>query len=585
MRSFLVTTPLKETWPSKDNKIVFLGDWCTLYDDKKFLNDYKYSISDYHWNDRDKLKVDFDYLNQLFEKILPALASKFNKIHKVNYDTRYWKLILGPWLMVFLSLSFDRWESVRLCFKKFNIDKTIQILLNEKDMTPLCMEDFSNKIETDEWNHYLFSKIINYIDDKIEINKIYSNKVLTKKKNGKQKFRFFNTLKSAFFSLTSFPAIYSKIFIYHSYLTRIDVLKLNLKLNQIPYLNNIKDNFYKNYKKENYRDWELKEYDYNNNYENFICKNINKFVPCAYLESFNLINRLSDKKFWPKKPKVIFTSNAHYMDETFKFWAASKIKDFDTKLAIGQHGGHWGQGSFNFTENYEISISDKYLSWGWKNENKKVSPVGIFKPLVKSKNIKKKDKLIFILLGTDRYSHNIQSIPISSQWQNYFNNQIMLANNLNQQIKKNIYFKLYPHDYKWNQAQRLKDNLDFSTFDIIKENIKYKDIFKNCRLTISGWNSTTFLETMSSNIPTIIFWDEKYFELRETAKNDFELLKKAKIFFDNPHDASKHINNIWDNIDLWWYDKKIVKIKNLFVEKYSNTDNVLKKIAKELKNC
>ena len=108
MKSFLVTTPLKETWPSKNNKIVFLGDWCTLYDDKKFLNDYKYTISDYHWNDREKLKVDFDYLNQLFEKILPSLASKFNKIHKVNYDTRYWKLILGPWLMVFLSISFDR---------------------------------------------------------------------------------------------------------------------------------------------------------------------------------------------------------------------------------------------------------------------------------------------------------------------------------------------------------------------------------------------------------------------------------------------------------------------------------------------
>ena len=36
----------------------------------------------------------------------------------------------------------------------------------------------------DEWNHYLFSKIINYIDDKIEIDKIYPNKVLAKKVNG-----------------------------------------------------------------------------------------------------------------------------------------------------------------------------------------------------------------------------------------------------------------------------------------------------------------------------------------------------------------------------------------------------------------
>ena len=135
-----------------------------------------------------------------------------------------------------------------------------------------------------------------------------------------------------------------------------------------------------------------------------------------------------------------------------------------------------------------------------------------------------------------------------------------------------------------DQIQRLKDNLDFSTFEIIKENIKYKDIFKNCRLTISGWNSTTFLETMSSNIPTVILWDEKYFELRETAKNDFELLKKAKIFFDNPHEASKHINNIWDNIDLWWYDNKIVKVKFICGEIFKYKQR-FKKIAKELNNC
>jgi putative transferase (TIGR04331 family) len=584
LKSFLVTTPLKETWPSKDKKIVLLGDWCTLYDDHKFLNDYKYTISEYHWNDRSKLKGDFDYLNLLFEKILPSLALKFNKIHKVNYDIRYWKIILGPWLMVFLSISFDRWESIRLCFEKFSINKTIQLLLNEKDMTPVCMKDFSDKIETDEWNHYLFSEIINYVGYKIEIEKINQNKVLNNK-NDKKKYGFFNTLKSIFFLLSSFPAIYSKIFVYHSYLEKKEILKLHLKLNQIPFLDHPKDNFYKNYKKENYRGWALKEFNDQNNYENFICKNINKFIPCAYLENFHLINKLIDKKFWPKKPKVIFTSNAHYMDETFKFWAASKIKDFDAKLVIGQHGGHWGQGSFNFTENYEISISDKFLSWGWTNENKKVFPMGNIKPLIKTNNKKKKDKLIFILLGTDRYSHNIQSIPISSQWLNYFNYQIILANNLNQNIKKNIYFKLYPYDYKWNQSQRLKDNLDFNTFKIIKENVKYKDIFKNCRLTISGWNSTTFLETMSSNIPTIIFWDEKYFELRETAKDDFKLLKKAKIFFDNPHEASKHINKIWDNIDLWWYDEEIIKIRNLFTSKYSNTDAILKKIAKELNNC
>ena len=89
---------------------------------------------------------------------------------------------------------------------------------------------------------------------------------------------------------------------------------------------------------------------------------------------------------------------------------------------------------------------------------------------------------------------------------------------------------------------------------------------------------------MASNIPTIIFWDENYFELRESAKNDFEVLKKAKIFFSNPNEAAKHINEIWENVDLWWYNIDTVEAKKFFLNKYANKADFLNKIAKELKH-
>ena len=89
---------------------------------------------------------------------------------------------------------------------------------------------------------------------------------------------------------------------------------------------------------------------------------------------------------------------------------------------------------------------------------------------------------------------------------------------------------------------------------------------------------------MASNIPTIIFWDENYFELRESAKNDFEVLKKAKIFFSNPNEAAKHINEIWENVDLWWYNIDTVEAKKIFLNKYANKADFLNKIAKELKH-
>ena len=582
---FLITTPIKESWPTKDQEIVFLGEWCKLYEDRKILKDLKSHTVDYHWNDRKKLKKDFDYLNFLFEKTIPLIATKLNTIHKVNYTTKYWKLILGPWLMVFISATYDRWESLRLCFKNFSPSKTVELTYKLEDMIPICMQDFSKKIETDEWNHYIYSEIINYNDNNIFIEKINKDNFFNSKYKVEINFqkKLLKYCRSFILSIFQLPSIFSKIFIYQSYLGRKDLIKLNLKLNQIPYFDQTKDNYKKTYDKENFRSWDLLENNSIKNFENFLYKNISKHVPSSYLENYNFINKLASKKFWPKNPKIIFTSNAHYMDETFKFWMASKVVNFNSKLFIGQHGGHLGQGLFNFTENYEIAISDKFLSWGW-NSKKNVFPTGMLKPLInKSKNTTK-EKLIFILLGTDRYSHNIQSIPISSQWVDYFDNQISLVHNLKKKIKNNIHFKPYPHDYKWLQAERLSDCLNFDSFKIIDQSKKYHDIFKNCRLTISGWNSTTFLETMASNIPTIIFWDENYFELNESAKNDFEVLKKAKIFFSNPNEAAKHINEIWENVDLWWYNIDTVEAKNFFLNKYANKADFLNKIAKELKH-
>ena len=44
------------------------------------------------------------------------------------------------------------------------------------------------------------------------------------------------------------------------------------------------------------------------------------------------------------------------------------------------------------------------------------------------------------------------------------------------------------------------------------------------------------------------------------------LFIKNQIFFDNPYEASKHINEIWDNPLHWWNSKKVLEVRNLFTE-------------------
>ena len=68
--------------------------------------------------------------------------------------------------------------------------------------------------------------------------------------------------------------------------------------------------------------------------------------------------------------------------------------------------------------------------------------------------------------------------------------------------------------------------------------------FVSSDLVIAGWNTTTYLESMSSGIPTVIFWNPKYFELREETSVLFKDLKKVGIYHTSPAEAAKHVEKI-----------------------------------------
>ena len=99
---------------------------------------------------------------------------------------------------------------------------------------------------------------------------------------------------------------------------------------------------------------------------------MNKMFPVLYLEKFQYLKSISNKRSFPKNPKFILTSCPPITkDEAFKFWVSSQIH-FNKKLFIMQHGGApYGTDYFpSSVHKHEIKISNKFLSWGW-GEGKK----------------------------------------------------------------------------------------------------------------------------------------------------------------------------------------------------------------------
>ena len=73
----LVTTALEETFPQNtSDEVLFLGEWCKIYNRKDYWSKFNSKTLDYHWDDRDKLYSDYQYLTGIYEKYLLILSAR-----------------------------------------------------------------------------------------------------------------------------------------------------------------------------------------------------------------------------------------------------------------------------------------------------------------------------------------------------------------------------------------------------------------------------------------------------------------------------------------------------------------------------
>ena len=141
-------------------------------------------------------------------------------------------------------------------------------------------------------------------------------------------------------------------------------------------------------------------------------------------------------------------------------------------------------------------------------------------------------------------------------------------------IDKNI--KYYENLFKINGIQLM----------ILK---KYQTNLKIISFMFFNYRSTGVLENLAMNIPTVFFSSIDYNKSNKNYENLYQLLKDSGILFDDEKKLIKHIDNIWSNVQGWWYDPKIQEnIKkfnmelNIPFKNFDKLKNILKKDLNEL---
>ncbi len=573
----LITTSSKIENDNFQNR-VYLGQWS--YNFESTVENKGAVILDYHWDDRNKLHKDFLYLQELNQEIIKNLSKNLNTIHNVNYEYKYWNLLLGQWVNLFTTVLYDRWEMVKIAEKNNNFDSVCVLEDPREFLITNNLNDFSKKIISDDWNLAIFS----YLFKKYTNIKLKNVNIVNKGKlNYKQK----NTLKYSLKKLLNWISYIfgknDKILLLKTSMTRSVELSIYryAKIffryfdieNELQFNSSINRTIRKELK------FKFSQID---KFKSILSEIISDIIPKVYLEDYKCLHSKAKNIKLPISPKIIITSNCHLNNDLFNHWCGIRRSE-GSKLFIGEHGG-FGTGKFNGSHNFQLNCGDLFISTGWGKKTKSFLPVGNYREEKENIKYNKHGDLLLICVSMPRYTFDIRSMALSSQILSYFDDQFKFVGNLTDEVKKHLNVRLYKQDFGWNQITRWKRN-----FPNIKLNniISIKKQIKSSRLIVSSYNATNFLQTLYNDVPTVMYWNPNLWEIHQRAIPYFEKFNQLNIYHKTPLEASEFISSIWNDIDSWWFDKEVVKARNYFrtefiKDKYTLEDGLGNIIAKEM---
>jgi putative transferase (TIGR04331 family) len=522
---------------------------------------------------------------QSTENLLKELTQYLNKIHNRDCDIEYWRLLIGLWLLHFSGVLFERWKNIQNAISQFEEINYFKKYKFNGDHVPLYLRGFLYISQENKLNHLIYSRIIEYlkIKHKLKIDIDEQDEI---------KDKFYFSYKSSFIHRfkTGLLTFYQKFFgflikknkfvIFKSYTGLTLEFFLNLFHMQLPVFFVNKDFQSKtDYSFRNKIKINLKS---ENSFEDFLFQNICHNMPKDVLEDFKNIEKYIQENNYPKKPNVIISSRTMLGDNIFLRYCA-EMKRYGSKFIYGQHGGVYGHAKFSVTEEHEVKVSSKFLSWGWTSPGQsKIVPFGLLKNIenFKFRINKKISKACYFIRARSKYTNRIDSSVGSNQMAKYYNyclNFFDYYKSLNLNIS--ITPRFHEAKFEWNHKEiweKKYSNIKLTTTS--QESLK--KVYKKYDILIYSYISTGFLESLSLDKPFLLISPLQEWPLRKTAHEDFMKLKQAKIFFEDYETALNHLISIKENINEWWDSQEIKKIKINFKNKYAISLNKFDKFNK-----
>jgi len=563
---FLATTALEEFWDNKQ-EILFLGAWCLAADRQSAGALVAHQTLHCPWNDRDRFYRAAEYVDSCSEALLVQLSRYLNGVHRTGHSERYWRIVLGPWLILYTHVVYDRLIHLQSAFERYSGLETI-VMDPSSFRTPADFPEAVSFVSSDAYNLQIFSQLLDLMGSRFPKKKYDGSFGSAEPGNP----RLSAIMVSALEKLIRVPVKARAT----TTVTRTRNLgwkqgwrlALATRLRVLPLHFDLERPFYRAPALFNEGRLALGKLAFDDPFQRILTELLPSHFPTLYLEGYQPARTRIAKA---GQTPIIMSEYAWSGDEEFKF-SAAQVAERGNCLVNVQHGGGYGAYRSAPYEEHERRIGDYFLAWGWADDRMRNSG-NIVNPMFAQLENQRRhsspgNTVLFVGTNQPRFLHRFQSGPVGSQWEDYFDWQHRFVGRVPGQLRASLSFRPYPFLYRHAGERRVRRSFPSVSWD---SSPGFYEKLTTARVAVVDHFGTVPLEALAANVPTILFWDPDRWEMRSEVKASFDQLREAEILWDSPEGAAEKLAKVYADPGDWWNSDHVQVIRKEFVSRQALT--------------
>ncbi len=557
---FLATTGLTEFWDTRD-ELLLLGPWCLRPDRRQVWETLRYQMLPNPWDDRRRMYESIDYLENVHARLLGHLRRHLNATHGLSHSERYWQTVLGPWLLHFLHAAYDRYVHLREALDRHPALATIG-LDEQCFQVPAHTAEAVTGWADDPYNLQLMTQLLHRLGYRGSSRRLPGG-IFPARSVARQPAReWWNdlclvvadvALCDVYVPRSAVPALWRR---------GVRVMSLQPASKTVIPPAQMND-----------RRTGLGGLPARDHFEHLAVNLLPQHLPRLFMEGFGrareeLLRRVR------RMPPLMVCGSGWFFNEPVKLLAA-EAAERGTRLVSMQHGGSYGIHRYVAQERHERSVADRVMVWGWAGEsdsqldNVSSPHLALRCARASRRPFHARKNVLLVVTSHPRYAYRFHSMPAGAQWEEYFAWQLRFLEALPPSVRQAVRVRPYPEDYGRRVREQIARRIPDVGWDASGPLHRR---LQQARVAVIDHPTTSWLEALAANVPTVLFWDPGRWEVRDEAAGDLDRLRASGLLYDTPEAAAEQLEGIYDRPLTWWRSESLQAIRRQFVARYAQSD-------------